>query len=183
MLFENTSWWQMLVWAVLLWMPQNAIHEYSHGLMAKHWKYTIDKVRLYPDLIDADKDGKVDRVYFAWVETGKSEDREANPTELGSIDIAPQLVNTLVLTVLFMVRFVFWPEMPLWAASFVAVLALHNWIDGSFNMLSIFRKQGSNDTWRYMRRWEIPLLPLRNAVLSWSVFWGSALFWGFWHHL
>ncbi len=183
MLFDETSWWQLLLWAVLLWIPQNAVHEYSHGLMAKHWKYTIDKVRLIPDLVDIDKDGDIDRVYFAWVATDPPKDREANPTELGSIDIAPQLSNTLILTVLFMLRYVFWPEMPMWLASPVAVWAFHNWVDGSFNMLSVFRKQGSNDTWRYVRRWEIPMTRARIAVAVWVVFWGAALFWGFWELL
>lgn len=175
MLFDNTIWWLMLLLAVPFWLMQNAIHEYSHGLMAKHWKYTIEKVRLYPDLVDKDKDGKIDKVYFAWIQFKKPEDREVNPTERGSIDIAPQLSNTAILTLSIMFRYVFFPDMWPWLASILALLAINQIVDASVNMSSLFKKEGGNDSWNFVKRWEINLKWARFGVIGYMLLWWAAI--------
>lgn len=94
MLFaESTTLWIALVTALVLWLPQNAQHEYAHVAAHRHWGAFTWTFTPYPSW----KLG-----YFTWAHMTYLQDPERPLSDMarGACAIAPQALNTVVLSVL-----------------------------------------------------------------------------------
>lgn len=152
----------LVVAVLLLWLPQNVLHESSHALVAKALGAQKISINPFPSF----KDGTLRFASCSWVWT---ETPRASGLALAAI--APLLANTIFLTVASLLK----PSIEnLYLAAIVDGFLITNFLDGSFNALSILRPASRNlntDAWTWRNNLAMPLISARIAVIIWVLFW------------
>jgi len=148
----------LLVALLVFWLPQNAIHELSHGFVGKFYGLKMKSLKLWPHKNDKG------RFYWAriiWHMTPKLKQLKLKNWRF--ISIAPLVSNTILVTLLSTILIFLQPLTIL--SAIVLALILSNLIDATFNLgvllnasvlkykigtadlLKFFRICGNSHTW------------------------------------
>jgi hypothetical protein len=164
----DTIWWVALISAVGFWLPQNVIHEGAHAVAARHWGAKIISFWPFPSK-------KLGYFTFAHVRWQWGE-RHVDETADGVIAIAPQALNTLLL----MVILIFAPRIENQVAfSILFGLAVTNFVDGAYNLSTLYRKRpekARTDGWRWAVAWYVGDKQGRALVALWQLGFALMLF-------
>lgn len=168
MLFEGTLHWLVVVIALVLWLPQNAAHEYAHVVAHRHWGALITAFVPWPTW----KGGFT----FAHMSYRQLKERPLEKTAEGVCSVAPQVVNTVVLSMVIALRWRF-PEMPEILASILTAWALVNYVDGAVGLATFYRRspKPSTDGWSLQRTWNLSPWTCRAVAASWHIWFGFFL--------
>lgn len=164
----NTVWWIDLIAALALWLPQNAIHEGAHAVAARHWGGKIIEFWPFP----SKKLGYFTFAHVRWQWAEGHPDETAD----GVVAIAPQALNTLLLMVIFIIE----PRIsnPV-ASSILFGWALTNFVDGAYNLSTLYRKRpevARTDGWRWAVAWKVGDGQGRALVALWQLGFALLLF-------
>jgi hypothetical protein len=160
----------VLGFMLLLWLLQNIQHEGLHALMAAIFG-AID-IKLYP--FPTWEEGKVLPKY--WAHMLYNSNGVFKDWQYGILSCAPQLVNTLIMLIIFIVLMTV--SMPHLLSLFLLALFLTNFIDGAVNLGSLIYRDESNgnDAWSAIFWLNIKLQTARVIVLCWYIIFAALWF-------
>lgn len=163
----------ILIAVLCLWLWQNIQHEGTHAFFVKIFGGKIIAFKPFPTWAD----GKILPQSFASVSYRYNEPFTSKQNAL--ISIAPQLLNTILLTILF--GMLNWFSLPYFAIIIFTALYVNNFIDGAFNLSSIFKSNSFEnrsyppDIWSFAQELDLKINFLRILVFGWLLIFGNNL--------
>lgn len=151
----------IIITAFILWIPQTILHELSHVISAKKFGAKDIKISLFP------KWGKESLIpkYFSFITYNAS--KEISNGDRALIACSPQIINSIIMTTILFSNLII-PMKSVFGCILFSFY-LTNFIDGSFNLLSIFKNSGNNDIWKFTKSLGIGIKPARVIVILWIV--------------
>ena len=166
MMLTGTTLWIVGVTILCLWLPQNAQHEGMHSLAAKYFGAEITRFTPYPNW----KNG-----HFAWASMAWK-GGEYGPLGRAFISIAPQLANTVLLTLLLVAQVVL--TLPTVIASVLAGWTIVNYLDGMWNLGTFYKpepEQKYTDGWSFQENTGINKWACRVGAGIWHVLFAALI--------
>jgi len=157
----------LLLFVLILWLPQNIQHEGMHAIIAK--LFGAEEVKIYP-LPTWGPKSWIPK-YFAYM-TYRNLPKDTSDFKRGFISCAPQIANTLVIAFVILANIIL--PLPAMLSIFLFALILVNFIDGATNLGSLLvRKEGhSNDAWDAIKHFKISTGVGRIMVFFWYLILG-----------
>jgi len=153
---------------IMLWLPQNVIHEGSHGLMAKCFGGKDIKLYPFPRWDGTSWFPK----YFAYMTYRFESGSDISNRQRALISIAPLMTNTflMLLFIIFLSA-----SIPYQFVNITLVAAIMvQFIDGAVNLSSVFGKPKTvQDAWNFMNHASISLADMRIYSASWCLLFGT----------
>jgi hypothetical protein len=161
-MFTLTLPWLVVVASLLLWLPQNAVHEGAHCLAHKYAGDEIVKFWPFPSWA-------LGSFSFAYMSYRRR--TPVSPHLDGFCAAAPQIVNTCVLALLIPLHFI---SLPPWLFSICAALVIVNFADGAVNLGTFYRSTPRpTDGWTWAALWKLPTWGCRAFAVTWHLLFGA----------
>jgi hypothetical protein len=150
----------VLLFALLLWLPQNVAHEGAHALAHRLCGDEVTELWPFPGW-------RSGSFAFAYMRYRTVSGRKTRAQE-ALCAMAPQLLNTVVLLLTMPVHRL---ELSGWVLNLVAAWSLVNFVDGAVNLSTFYRwgERPPTDGWRAAAALGAPVFACRAVAVSWQI--------------